>query len=1340
VPEVDTLIPTSGWPGPNGTGTQIVITGRGFHPTPEMDLNRVTFAGPNGSRVLAPVLWASPNEIEYAADGAVEDQDPFDGRSPYPLGFTGLEGLAVSAGGTLYLAVTGQNTLKWGIPGSWGVRFFPDTPPRQFDRPSGIAADEHGNVYVANSGLHRIEQYGPTLFGNDGHGNPFPVWGSEGDGDGQFQFPRAVDAATINGQIFIFIADTHNRRVVRTRPDGSDFRVFDMPQGVGSIHGVAAHDAGDVYCSDTLNHRILHFDADGNFLDQFGADELDFPMGLDVDFDGFVYVADNGSRTVKKFGVDFQLLAEFGLNPGRFPQEPPPEDLVDPVDVAVGEDKAVWIADRVRNHIVKWIPRDAQQLWVTVPEGAITGPLIVETEDGPANLQPIFRVLEVGEVNVNWSQVTQGVEEYPLVCRKKTAIIVQMSTPMTGEFPNAHPVSWWGSPVADSSTVTIRRDGALVGTLTEFQIIAEVPVQDEPEAMFHLLFEVPLDFLSEHGQFEFEISLERPGFLSFQESILKEAQPRRRLKIGAYVWSHLRTDGTPVPDGELPDDVFFIWLGDDAGTLSWLDRNNMLLGFVNFNRVFPSPHSFYDIQYIAPVPSAGLSDGITSDEAETILLGMEVQRVILNELADIRFDFLLAIVDRANTPDDWNGITAAESGWKTAIVSIGSVDGVPIVDFGARVIAHEIAHQFGIVNPGSPRHITEDHSNNQFLQTAFPAWNSAFGMLVDEPASIMFDSRGEPLSVLIDDINGFFEESFDGELEADYADLFNQMPNPHPRDFSRQELPCDSTPLAPKRPPRSKGNLTLVGTVTQEGKAEVHYSHVGRGDTPVTPRFETGYELVQVGPDKQERLRWPVPVSFRLLGAAGGGSTAPSRGTFRVTAPWMEDTAQVRIEHNGAVLATQSVPTGVPRVEILSPRGGERLGAGDVLEIHWAGSHPDHARLTYRIEYSSNGGQSFRLIQAGLRQTTLSWHNRIYPGGDQAVIRVVANDGFHSASATSPPFVVERKPPQVHLIWPRNGQVIAQGQPVRMMAMAWDAEQGALGDRSISWLLDGLIQVGEGAEQRLTTVRVRTPRGEFGQPLPLGEHTLTVRAIDRDGNVAEDSVAILVGADSDGDGYTDEEEIESGTDPLNPFDHPGSVPRSPFGQWQLSREGRWTRFEISNLTARRVTLEITVIRETGQPLRNYPVAIREGAQARGVSTDRRGRFQLRLEGHASATFELRPEENLETEVLYGYSMIRLLAVHGSRTSTFMAHGWIRQGALTGATEPAFEGTVVIHGGEPFTLRAPVARRTMLRPRKPRRKRRMRDLGVLIGAAGKAVLRRTVAGPLPDGPVHGSSPT
>jgi DNA-binding beta-propeller fold protein YncE len=67
-----------------------------------------------------------------------------------------------------------------------------------------VAVDARGNVYVADSGNHRVQR-------RDAARNTWQAWGTHGAGIGQFDCPGgiAVDAAGT-----IYVADTRNHRIV----------------------------------------------------------------------------------------------------------------------------------------------------------------------------------------------------------------------------------------------------------------------------------------------------------------------------------------------------------------------------------------------------------------------------------------------------------------------------------------------------------------------------------------------------------------------------------------------------------------------------------------------------------------------------------------------------------------------------------------------------------------------------------------------------------------------------------------------------------------------------------------------------------------------------------------------------------------------------------------------------------------------------------------------------------------------------------------------------------------------------------------------------------------------
>ena len=123
----------------------------------------------------------------------------------------------------------------------------------QLHGPMDVAVDHAGNVFVADTGNHRIEKFGPA-------GNFLTKWGSAGSGGGQF----------------------------------------------GTIRGLTIDSEGHLFVSDDENQRIQEFDGDGNLIAKWGArgdgpGELSRPEGLTVDSAGGLWVADNQNHRIVRF-------------------------------------------------------------------------------------------------------------------------------------------------------------------------------------------------------------------------------------------------------------------------------------------------------------------------------------------------------------------------------------------------------------------------------------------------------------------------------------------------------------------------------------------------------------------------------------------------------------------------------------------------------------------------------------------------------------------------------------------------------------------------------------------------------------------------------------------------------------------------------------------------------------------------------------------------------------------------------------------------------------------------------------------------------------------------------
>lgn len=221
--------------------------------------------------------------------------------------------------------------------------------PNPFSRPIGVAVDAEKNVYVMDAGNSRVQKF-------DQNGKFLLMWGSKGDGDGQFNIRMPDEGSVaVDAEENVYVGDADNYRVEKFDRNGKFLTEWGT-QGTGDsqfteIADIAIDNQNDVYVSDFQNDTVQKFNSNGGFLLRWGSPgfmEGQFNGAGSIVFDsqGNVIVAEVETGRLQKFDNKGRFLSKYYLPPvaGK---------TIVPYAIALDGQGNIYISDNPANRIVK---------------------------------------------------------------------------------------------------------------------------------------------------------------------------------------------------------------------------------------------------------------------------------------------------------------------------------------------------------------------------------------------------------------------------------------------------------------------------------------------------------------------------------------------------------------------------------------------------------------------------------------------------------------------------------------------------------------------------------------------------------------------------------------------------------------------------------------------------------------------------------------------------------------------------------------------------------------------------------------------------------------------------
>ena len=344
-----------------------------------------------------------------------------DGGPATAASLNGPAATAVDSAGNVYMAnayssrirKVDTNGLISTIVGNGSCNFGGDEGPATsatICQPYGVAVDNSGNVFIADTYNHRIRKVNSSGIISTIVGNGTPSF----SGDGGQSVNATVNSPTgvaVDATGNIFIADSGNYRIRMIRPNGiistvagngnAGFSGDGRPAinaSFNTTRSVAVDTAGNIYIADIYNTRIRKVDTSGIISTITGGSygfsgdggpavdaQISNSYGVNVDAIGNVYFVDTYNNRVRKIDTTGIISTIAGNGTGGFAGDggaPSSAQLNGPYGVTVDAMGNVYIADTNNQRIRK--VQESTLNFGTIPVGhtSATQNLYLEVQNG----------------------------------------------------------------------------------------------------------------------------------------------------------------------------------------------------------------------------------------------------------------------------------------------------------------------------------------------------------------------------------------------------------------------------------------------------------------------------------------------------------------------------------------------------------------------------------------------------------------------------------------------------------------------------------------------------------------------------------------------------------------------------------------------------------------------------------------------------------------------------------------------------------------------------------------------------------------------------------------------